>query len=125
MSIISPTEGPWQNYLKKSRCPFLIIEQEFYIQRGPMVPIPHRHHGPSEPANTPYLTSAASVISFLMMEQAQAGHGHGNSIFIARFDDIVVADRAAGLGDIVDAAAMSRSMLSPKGKKASLPRATP
>ena len=87
-----------------------------------MVPIPHRHHGPSEPANTPYLTSAASVISFLMMEQAQAGHGHGNSIFIARFDDIVVADRAAGLGDIVDAAAMSRSMLSPKGKKASLPR---
>ena len=60
-----------------------------------------------------------------MMEQAQAGHGHGDVVFIARFDDIVIADGAAGLGDVVDTAAMSRSMLSPKGKKASLPKATP
>ena len=42
-----------------------------------------------------------------MMEQAQAGHGHGDVVFIARFDDIVIADGAAGLGDVVDTAAMS------------------
>ena len=41
-----------------------------------------------------------------MMEQAQDGHSNGDVVFIARFDDIVVADGAAGLGDVVDAAAI-------------------
>ena len=29
-----------------------------------------------------------------MMEQAEAGHGHGDIVFIACFDDIVIADGA-------------------------------
>ena len=52
-----------------------------------------------------------------MMEEAQAGHRHGNSIFIARFDDIVVADRTAGLGNVVDAAAMSSFDVVAKGEE--------
>ena len=52
-----------------------------------------------------------------MMEQAQAGHGHGDIVFIARFDDIVVADRAAGLGDVVDAAAMGPFNVVAKGEE--------
>lgn len=52
-----------------------------------------------------------------MMEQAQAGHGHGDIVFIARFDDIVVADGAAGLGDVVDAAAMGPFNVVAKGEE--------
>ena len=52
-----------------------------------------------------------------MMEQAQAGHGHGDVVFIARFDDIVIADGAAGLGDVVDTAAMSPFDVVTKGEE--------
>lgn len=52
-----------------------------------------------------------------MMEEAQAGHGHSNPILIARFDDIVVADRTAGLGDVIDAAAMSSFDVVAKGEE--------
>ena len=37
---------------------------------------------------------------FLMVEQTHAGKGHGNTIFIAGFNHIIIAYRAAGLGDI-------------------------
>lgn len=52
-----------------------------------------------------------------MMEEAQAGHDHSNSIFIARFDDIVIADRTAGLSDVIDAAAMSAFDVIAKGEE--------
>ena len=60
-----------------------------------------------------------------MMEQAQAGHGHGDIVFIARFDDIVVADGAAGLGDVVDAAAMGPFNVVAKGEEGIAAQATP
>ena len=43
----------------------------------------------------------------LVMEQAKSRHGHRNAIFIARFDDIIIANRTASLSNIIDTAAMS------------------
>ena len=70
------------------------------------------------------LTMAARVFG-LMMEEAQASHRHGNSIFIARFDDIVVADRTTGLSDVIDAAAMSSFDVVAKGEESVAAEATP
>ena len=36
----------------------------------------------------------------LVMEQPHAGEGHDNAIFVALFNDQIVPDGAAGLGDI-------------------------
>ena len=33
------------------------------------------------------------------MEQSYAREGHGNTVFIARHDDMVIANRATSLGD--------------------------
>ena len=41
-----------------------------------------------------------------MMEEANVGHCHGNTVFVAGRDDVVVADRAAALRDVGDAALM-------------------
>ena len=40
----------------------------------------------------------------LMMEQSHPRKRHDNAVFIARLYDVVVADRAAGLGYILHAA---------------------
>ena len=40
------------------------------------------------------------------MEQTDAGKCHGDAVFVADFDDIVVPNGAARLGDILDAAAV-------------------
>ena len=60
-----------------------------------------------------------------MVEQPYAGEGHCYAILVASLDNIVVTNRAAGLCYVLDTALVARSMLSPKGKKASLPRLTP
>ena len=38
-----------------------------------------------------------------MVEQSHAGEGHGHTVLITALDDQIVADGAAGLGDILDA----------------------
>ena len=35
-----------------------------------------------------------------MMEKSYAGHGHGDAVFVACFNDVVVANGASGLGDV-------------------------
>ena len=40
------------------------------------------------------------------MEEADVGHCHSNTVFVAGRDDVVVADRAAALRDVGDAALM-------------------
>jgi hypothetical protein len=60
-----------------------------------------------------------------MMKQPDPRKRHDYSVFVADVDDIAVADRTAGLGDILNAVFFARSMLSLKGKKASLPRRRP
>ena len=42
----------------------------------------------------------------LMMEQPETGKRHGNAVFIAGFNNIVVTDAAACLSDIFNAAAL-------------------
>ena len=37
-----------------------------------------------------------------MVEQAHAGEGHDDAVLVALFDDQVIADGAAGLGDVLD-----------------------
>mmetsp|Transcript_12883 Transcript_12883/g.40882 ORF Transcript_12883/g.40882 Transcript_12883/m.40882 type:complete len:313 (+) Transcript_12883:267-1205(+) len=37
------------------------------------------------------------------MEEADAGHGHGDAVLVAGGDDVVVLHGAAGLGDVLDA----------------------
>ena len=39
----------------------------------------------------------------LVVEQAHASEGHGDAVFVAGHDDMVVANRAAGLCDILHA----------------------
>ena len=34
-----------------------------------------------------------------MVEQADAGEGHGDAVLVAGLDDVVIPDGAAGLGD--------------------------
>lgn len=41
-----------------------------------------------------------------VMEQADVGHRHCNAVFVAGLDDVVVADGAAALCDVGDAALM-------------------
>ena len=36
------------------------------------------------------------------MEQAHAGEGHDDAVLVALFDDQVITDGAAGLGDVLD-----------------------
>ena len=38
-----------------------------------------------------------------MMEQSHAGKCHDNTLLVALFDDQIIADRAAGLGDVLHA----------------------
>ena len=38
-----------------------------------------------------------------MVEQTHAGEGHDDAVLVAFFDDQVIADGAAGLGDVLDA----------------------
>ena len=38
-----------------------------------------------------------------MVEQAHAGEGHGDAVFVAGHDDMVVTYRAACLGDVLHA----------------------
>lgn len=51
------------------------------------------------------------------MEQAQVGHGHGYAVFVAGFNDVVVTDGAAGLGDVVYAATMGPFNVVAKGEE--------
>ena len=39
-----------------------------------------------------------------MMEQAHAGEGHGDAVLVGGGDDVVITDRAAGLGNVLHAA---------------------
>ena len=41
------------------------------------------------------------------MEQAQTGKGHGDTVLIAGFDNIVITNGTTCLGNILHAAAMS------------------
>ena len=56
-----------------------------------------------------------SIFGGSVMEQADVRHGHRHVVFVGRLDDIVVADGAAGLGDVVDAAAMGPFNIVAKG----------
>ncbi len=60
-----------------------------------------------------------------MVEQADAGESHRDAILVASLDYMVVAHAATGLCHELHAALCARSMLSPKGKNASDPKATP
>lgn len=60
----------------------------------------------------------------LMMEQADSRKCHHHAVLIAGFDHLVIPDRASRLCYIFYTAFISLSILSPKGKKASEPRAT-
>ena len=51
------------------------------------------------------------------MEQAQAGEGHSDAIFIAGFNNIVIADGATCLSNILHAAAMSTFDIVTKGEE--------
>ena len=61
----------------------------------------------------------------LVMEQPQPGHSHSNIVFIARFNDIVVADGSAGLGDVINAAAVRPFYIIAKGEEGIAARDTP
>ena len=37
-----------------------------------------------------------------MMEESHAGEGHDDTVLVALFDDQIIADGAAGLGDVLD-----------------------
>ena len=37
-----------------------------------------------------------------MMEQTHAGEGHDDAVLVALLDDQIIADGAAGLGDVLD-----------------------
>lgn len=39
----------------------------------------------------------------LVMEQTHAGEGHGDAVLVGHLDDVVVADGAPGLGDVLHA----------------------
>ena len=58
------------------------------------------HEGGASSSN-PLAWVASSV-----MEEADVGHCHGDAVFVAGRDDVVVADRAAALRDVGDAALM-------------------
>ena len=55
------------------------------------------------------------------MEQAQTGKGHGDTIFVAGFDNIVIANRTACLGNILHAAAMSAFNVVAEGEESVAP----
>ena len=40
------------------------------------------------------------------MEEANSREGHGDVVFVARFDDMIVTNRATGLRHIANAAAV-------------------
>ena len=52
-----------------------------------------------------------------MMEQAKTRHSHSNIVFITRFDNIIITDRAACLGNVIDAAAVSSFYVIAKGEE--------
>ena len=41
-----------------------------------------------------------------MVEQTDASEGHGDAVFVASHDDMIVADRATSLGDELHTALM-------------------
>ena len=51
------------------------------------------------------------------MEQAQTGKGHSDAIFVAGFDNIVIANRTACLSNILYAAAMSAFNIVTEGEE--------
>ena len=51
-------------------------------------------------------TAPIPFVRRLVVEQPRAGKRHGDPIFIADFDDVVVAHRPAGLCDVLHAAAV-------------------
>src|SRR5574344_1017728 len=51
------------------------------------------------------------------MEQAQTGKGHSDTIFVAGFNNIVIANRTACLSNILYAAAMSAFNIVAKGEE--------
>ena len=52
-----------------------------------------------------------------MMEQPESRHGHGNVVFIAGLDDIIITDRTAGLGNIIHTAAVRPLNVIAKGEE--------
>ena len=52
-----------------------------------------------------------------MMEQTHAGKRHGNAVFVAGFDNVVVPDGAARLGNEFHAAAVRALDVIPKGEE--------
>ena len=51
------------------------------------------------------------------MEQAQTGKGHSDAIFVAGFDNIVIADGATCLGNVLHTATMSALNIVAKGEE--------
>ncbi len=56
--------------------------------------------------STSFQNSVYAVLPELMVEQSHAGEGHGHAVLVALGDDQIVPDGAAGLGDILHAAAV-------------------
>lgn len=59
------------------------------------------------------------------MEQTHAGERHRDAVLVRGFDNIVIADGAAGCTMYSTPDLRARSTLSPNGKKASEPTVTP
>lgn len=55
--------------------------------------------------------------ALLMMEKAQAGEGHSDAVLVTGFDNIIIADRAASLGNILHTAAMRTLDIIAKGEE--------
>ena len=60
----------------------------------------------------------------LVVEQAYTGECHGDGVFVAGHDDMVVANGTACLGDILYAALVGALDIVAEWKKASEPNAT-
>lgn len=66
-----------------------------------------------------------SIFGGSVMEQADVRHGHRHVVLVGRLDDIVVADGAAGLGDVGHAALVGTLDVVAEGEESIRSRATP
>ena len=57
------------------------------------------------------------VRGILVMEEANSREGHGDVVLVARFDDMIVANRPTGLRHIANAAAMRPFNVVAKGEE--------
>ena len=53
----------------------------------------------------------------LMMEQTHTSEGHGDAVFVAGHDDMIITHRTTSLGDILHTALMSTFDIVAKGEE--------